>query len=100
MLPHIMRFNLATCTAIYARFAFAMGVGRVGDDDAANALAAIGAVEALSAAVGTAKRLGDFGMTDELVDVIAADALADVVTQSASIEPTFEQARALVAAAL
>ena len=100
MLPHIMRFNLPTCTCAYARLALALGVGRVGAADDSNAAAAIEAVEALSAQVGTAKRLADFGLTDALVDVIAADCLADVVTRSASREPSFEEACALVAAAL
>ena len=100
MLPHIMRFNLPTCTPAYARLALALGAGRVGDSDDANAAAAIAAVEALSAEVGTAKRLADFGMTDALVDVIAADCMADVVTQSASREPSLDDVRSLVSAAL
>ena len=99
VLPHVMRFNLPLRTAAYARLALALGVGRVAADDDANALAAIAAVDSLSAEVGTARRLADFGLVDDAqVDQIAGDCLADSVTDNAPRYPTLDDARALVAA--
>lgn len=99
VLPHVMRFNLAMRTASYARLATALGVGGRGSDDA-DAAAAIAAVEALSAEVGTARRLADFGLTeDDQAQQIAEDCLADSVTDNAPRYPTLAEARALVDAA-
>lgn len=97
VLPHVMRFNLAARTPAYARLALALGAGAVGADDDANAAAAIAAVEALSAQVGTAKRLADFGLVDDdQAQQIAEDCLADSVTDNAPRYPTLDEARALV----
>jgi len=99
VLPHVMRFNLPLRTPAYARLALALGAGQRGADDDANAAAAIAAVEALSAEVGTARRLAEFGLADDAqVDLIARDCLADSVTDNAPRYPTLDEARALVAA--
>jgi len=98
LLPEVMRFNLPACTPVYARLAFALGVGQIGAPDGHNAHAAIDAVAALSATVGTARRLAEFGLDDTSAEVIAHDCLADAVTRNAPVLPTVDDVRALIAA--
>lgn len=99
MLPHIMRFSAPVVAHEYARMAVALGVAQPSKGVEWNADAAIDAVSALSARVGTAKRLDDFGLTDDLVGVLAQDCLDDVVTNNAPRSPSVEEVASLIAAA-
>jgi alcohol dehydrogenase len=100
VLPHVMRFNLGLRAGAYARLALALGAGRPGEPDERGAAAAIDALEALSAEVGTARRLADFGLVDDdQARQIAEDCLADSVTDNAPRYPTIDEALALVDAA-
>jgi alcohol dehydrogenase len=99
VLPPVMRFSAPVVAEKYARLAVALGVADVAKGEEYNADAAIDAVFALSARVGTARRLDDFGMTDELVGVIAQDCLDDVVTNNAPRYPTVDEVASIIASA-
>ena len=100
VLEHVMRFNLSARADRYARAAFALGVGRSDAGDAINAAAAIEAVAQLSRRAGTAVTLRSVGVTEELLPLIAQDALDDVVTQNNPTLPTHADVMAILAAAL
>jgi alcohol dehydrogenase class IV len=72
MLPHVMRFNTEAVAGRYADVGAALGVG-------ADPAAAIEAVEALSATVGTNRRLSDLGATADDIDDLTTDALRDLI---------------------
>jgi len=89
MLPHVMRFNMASCAERYARIALAMGVGDVaGMSPQQGAAAAIDAVEQLSAEVGTAMTITDLGGDGSMIDGLATDALRDLVILTTIRPPT------------
>jgi alcohol dehydrogenase len=100
VLPHVLRFNLSVRTDAYAQAAFAMGTGSTDRSERSNAHAFIEAVTALSTQVGTAMSLRSVGVTDELVEVLAKDALADVVTNNNPITPSRADVESVIRAAL
>lgn len=65
LLPHVMRFNAASCTARYAQLAEALH-----DPDA------VAAVECLTRELGTNRKLREFGVTAADLPVMAASAMA------------------------
>lgn len=72
LLPWVMAWNAETEPAIYAAIARLLGWN--GDDDTAGARFAIDRVVALNAAIGIPD-LADLGVTEALVDRLAADAI-------------------------
>jgi alcohol dehydrogenase class IV len=74
LLPHVLRFNLATAPARYADIAVAMGVQR-SHDDAATALAGIERIEQLSEAIGVERHLSAFGISENTIPHMAAAAM-------------------------
>ena len=84
MMPHVMRFNIDAVRDRYADIAQGMGV-------AADADAAIEAVEQLSATIGTNRTLTELGGTADHVDGLTLDALRDVIILSTPRYPTRDQ---------
>jgi len=77
MLPHVMAFNADVCAAKYARVASALGASGEGDD---SARAAIDAVRRLRAEVGVDRSIRALGGSPEMIEQLAADAMADMIT--------------------
>ncbi len=98
LLPAVMAFNAATVEARLARAAIALGVGSPDDPDRVNVAAAIDRVSGLIAAVGMAARLAELGVTENLVDTLADDAMADVVIANTPRMPTRDELRGLILA--
>ncbi|WP_420637753.1 iron-containing alcohol dehydrogenase family protein [Candidatus Poriferisocius sp.] len=88
MLPHVMRFNIDAVPDRYADVGAALGT-------APDPAAAIEAVEALSATVGTNRGLTDFGVTSDDLDILTTDALRDLIILSTPRYPTRGEVRAL-----
>ncbi len=88
MLPHIMRFNLESVSDRYADVGQALGVAR-------DPLAAIEAVETLSATVGTDRSLSDLGATAQDIDGLTTDALRDLIILNTPRYPSREEVHAL-----
>ncbi len=84
MMPHVMRFNIEAVRDRYADIGQAMGV-------AGDAEAAIGAVEQLSATVGTNRTLSDLGATADHIDDLTTDALRDVIILTTPRYPTRDE---------
>jgi alcohol dehydrogenase len=93
MLPHVMRFNREVCAERYARVGTALGTEA--DPDAA-----IAAVEAISAEVGTDASLADLGCTVDHLDELTQDALSDLIILTTPRYPTRTELRSLYASAL
>ena len=91
VLEHVLRFNLAERTGRMARLSFALGVGHTHSTDSVNAEAAILRIAELTAEVGLNGKLGDFGITEDHLDSLANDAVADAVTNNNPIKPTQAQ---------
>jgi alcohol dehydrogenase class IV len=72
MLPHVMRFNAEAVGERYGWVAEAMGAG-------SDAAAAIEAVEALSARVGTDRSLTELGGDASLIPTLVDQALSDLI---------------------
>ena len=72
-----MRFNLEANTAGQARFADAMGVRKKGMDDRQAADTAADAIEDLFRVLHLPVRLGQVGVTEDGIDLIAEDAMTD-----------------------
>lgn len=79
MLPHVMAFNADVCAAKYARVAAALGAPCEGDD-AVRAQAAIDAVRRLRSDVGVDRSIRALGGSPEMIEQLAADAMADMIT--------------------
>jgi len=88
MLPHVMRFNLKAVADRYADVGAALGA-------APDPTAAIEAVEALSATVGTDLRLGDLGVTPDDLDLLTTDALRDMIILNTPRYPSRSDVRGL-----
>ena len=74
LLPHVLRFNIATAPERYADIARALGVPCSGDP-AADALAGVERVIALADACGIKRRLSDFGIERAAIPRMAAAAM-------------------------
>ncbi len=74
LLPHVLRFNIAAAPERYADIARALGVICSGDP-AADALAGVERVIALSDACGIKRRLSDFGIERAAIPRMAAAAM-------------------------
>ncbi len=72
-----MRFNLEANTAGQARFADAMGVRAKGMDDRQAAATAADAIEEMFRGLDLPVRLGQVGVSEDGIDLIAADAMTD-----------------------
>lgn len=77
LLPHVMRFNLATCPRKFADVAGAMGVDTAGMTIEAAATRALENVETLSTAVGIPKYLDDVGVTRDKIPELVERAMVD-----------------------
>ena len=65
-------------------------------DDAAGAMVAIAAVRTLLAGVGQRPTLRSLGFDEAMLDVVAADAIADPAIRNSPRLPTIDQARAIL----
>ena len=88
MLPHIMRFNLESVADRYADVGLALGVAHDGQ-------AAIGAVEKLSATVGTNRSLSDLGAKSNDLNALTTDALRDMIILNTPRYPNREEVHQL-----
>ena len=93
MLPHVMRFNAEVVGDRYGLVGQALGVDTDVD-------AAIGAVEALSARVGTDKSLTDLGATSDHVPTLTEQALTDLIIMTTPRYPSRAEVTELYHAAL
>ncbi len=93
MLPHVMRFNIEAVSDRYADIGVALGVAH-------DPLAAIEAVETLSATVGTNRRLSDLGATSNDIDALTTDALRDLMILNTPRYPNREEVKALYGLAM
>ena len=93
MLPHVMRFNLETVSERYAEVGAALGVAH-------DPLAAVEAVETLSATVGTDRSLSDLGAGAHHIDALTSDALRDIIILNTPRYPTREEVQTLYHQAL
>ncbi len=84
MLPHVMRFNIEAVAERYADIGAALGVAH-------DPLAAIEAVETLSATVGTNRRLSDLGATTQDINSLTTDALRDLMILTTPRHPTRQE---------
>jgi alcohol dehydrogenase class IV len=73
LLPHVMRFNLPSCTERYAAIARAMG--RAGADDNELAEEAIGAIVALMKECEVPLKMSELNIPEEAIDTMAAEAM-------------------------
>ncbi|MFQ3649842.1 MAG: iron-containing alcohol dehydrogenase [Gemmataceae bacterium] len=76
LLPHVMRFNLETRPAAFARIAALLGEDISGLSESQAALRAVEAVERLQADIGIPIRLRDLGVTQEQLSLFAEKAFA------------------------
>ena len=88
MLPHVMRFNLEAVSDRYADVGAALGVAR-------DPLAAVEAVETLSATVGTDRSLSDLGAKAQDIDALTTDALRDIIILNTPRYPSREEVHTL-----
>lgn len=101
VLPEVLRYNLEASVDALAAAADAFDItSRRGGSESGEARAnwLITAVEELSATVGTDRPLREAGVGTDLVDVLAADAMADVVIRNNPRTPTRDELVAIVAA--
>jgi alcohol dehydrogenase class IV len=68
------------------------------EDDTTGAVAASAAVRTLLSSLGQRPTLRSLGFDDAMLDVVAADAIADPAGRNAPRQPTQEEARAILAA--
>ena len=99
LLPHVLRFNIEADPARYAQIAHALGVAKSGDD-AADALAGVEKVIALSDACGIKRRLSDFGIARDAIPRMAVAAMSVTRLLERNLRPLTEaDARAIFEAA-
>jgi alcohol dehydrogenase len=87
VLPQVLRFNAAVCRDRIADLAFPLGAGRTSRSAAWNADAAIGAVAALTAALGLGSLPAGITLTAAGFPQLAEDALADEVLANTPRQP-------------
>ena len=78
----------------------AIGAASTGESDATGAGAAISALRAFLGSVGVRPGLRSLGFDDALLDVVAQDAVDDAAIGNSPRLPTFDEARAILAAAV
>lgn len=102
VLPEVLRFNLEVGAPAFAEAAVAFaGTERtITGSVEARASALVDQVAILSRDVGTARSLRSAGVGDDLVYVLAADAVADAVIRNNPSTPTVDDVAAIVAACL
>jgi len=100
MLPHVMRFNASVCAEKMAQVAVAMGVDISGMSADEGAVAAIDAVEKLSADVGIPSGLAELGVKEDKLTLMAELALVDPCAPGNPRNMTLEDAVALYKAAM
>jgi alcohol dehydrogenase class IV len=76
LLPHVMRYNLAARTEVFAKIPFILGEIPASADRTVLANAAVEAVERLGADIGIPSRLRDIGVTPEMLPGFADKAFA------------------------
>ncbi len=100
LLTYVMEFNLRTCPARYANIAEAMNINISGMSTLEAGQSAIAAVRRLARSIGLHARLADFGVTEELIPVLSATAMADACMATNPREATCEEIAALIRSAL
>lgn len=100
VLPEVLRFNLAVGAEAYAdaALAFSGTETTITGSVEARANALVDQVATLSQDLGTARPLRSAGVGADLVDVLAADAVADAVIRNNPRTPTVDDVAAIVAA--
>jgi alcohol dehydrogenase len=87
----VLRINRPHREDRLARVAFALGVGDTAATVATNADAAVERICALALEVGLGGSLSQFGVTEDALESLARDTLADPVTANNPVLPTFEE---------
>ena len=100
MLPHVIAFNMPERTSRYAAVAEALGVADAAADEATNANAAIGAVQALAERVGIARSITEMGGTSDHLPELVQQAMSDVTMMANPRPATADDVRELYLAAL
>jgi alcohol dehydrogenase len=99
MMPAVMNFNLENAAPKYAKVARLFGAAKESVSDADNARAAIDAIRAFIDSLGLTQRLGDLGVSAELVPTLVEDALADMTLRTNPRKAAAEDVTALYEAA-
>jgi alcohol dehydrogenase class IV len=100
LLPHVMRFNLATCTDVYSELATSLGLGSNSASPIDNAQQVIDAVQELPGRLGLPTSLTPLGAKPEMVPSVAQKALEDEVTLNSPTFPSIADVEAILSAAL
>lgn len=77
LLPYVMQYNMETCPGRFKSMAGAMGIDISSMSEQEAAQAAISAVERLKTSAGITLSLGELGVTSQVLDALAAKAMAD-----------------------
>lgn len=78
ILPYVMEFNLPAAVGRYAEIAKVLGLGGPGDTPRALADKAVSAVADLTRDIGIPKRLRDVGAKEDILPLVARDALKSI----------------------
>jgi alcohol dehydrogenase len=97
VLPEVLRFYLGTRDRELHLVGQAFGVASASETPATGAGAAIGAIAQLCRDVGQRRTLRDLGLSDPaLIDLVAADALADPAIRNSPRLPSAQEARSIL----
>ncbi len=77
ILPHVMEFNLSACPERFRDIAVAMGEDVTGLPVMEAAMRSVDAVRRLISDIGLAKGLGEIGLTEEFIPLLAENAVKD-----------------------
>ncbi len=99
MLPHVIDFNMPERTSRYAAVAEALGAASASDDEATNARAAIGAVQAMAERVGIARSISEMGGSSDHLPELVQQAMSDVTMLANPRPASGDDVRALYLAA-
>lgn len=77
ILPHVMEFNLPACPERFRDIAVAMGEDVAGLSVMEAAMRSVDAVRRLISDIGLAKGLGEIGLTEEFIPLLAENAVKD-----------------------
>jgi alcohol dehydrogenase len=83
-----------------ALLAVAMGAASPTEDDATGAPAASGALRVLLTSIGQRQTLRALGFDEAMLELVAADAMADTAIRNSPCLPTFDEARAILTSVL
>lgn len=95
ILPYVMEFNLPACAAKFAHVAGLMGIETQGLSERDAAMQAVSAVARLNAIIGIPANLGECGIKDADLDLLARKTMDDGAMTTNPRETSLEQMRIL-----